>query len=156
MEIVKREDIEAMKNNDDETIEEKEIYEDVPFITEEEVNALKGNFDTPVEEMKIIAAKVRFFLDNRIKREFREKQTLSDFTRRWIKEYNELLERIQKAIYGEKSVNVTMGKITHMHIASLMREYEDIPADKNKIKVILEEKKKKKERIEDEELVEDY
>jgi len=65
---------------------------------------------------------VKNFLDHQIERELREKGYLSDATRRWVAELREILDRIQKSLYGDKSVNLHMHKISHGHIAAMMRK----------------------------------
>ena len=113
-------------NEDDlensEPIPEK-IENDV--LSDKDFNTLLEELENPVTAQKHIAVKVKHFLDNRIDKEMREKGVLSDHTRRWVESYNNLLEKIQKALYGEKSVNLHIHKVTHSQIASRMRQYQD-------------------------------
>ena len=37
---------------------------------------------------------------------------LSDHTRRWVESYNKILDKIQAAIYGDKSVNLHLHKVS--------------------------------------------
>ena len=80
----------------------------------------------PVQAQKSIAVKIKHFLDKRIADEMREKGYLTDSTRRWVETFNNTLEKIQKALYGDKSVNLHMHKIvSHSEIAARMRKIED-------------------------------
>ncbi len=75
-----------------------------------------------MDAQKELAIQVKNFLDHQIERELKEKGYLSDATRRWVSELKEILDKIQKAIYGEKSVNLHMHKLSHSQIAMKMRE----------------------------------
>jgi hypothetical protein len=80
------------------------------------------DFGEPLDAQKELAIQVKNFLDYQIDRELREKGYLSDATRRWVTELSEILERIQKAIYGDKTVNFHTHKISHSFIAMKIRE----------------------------------
>ena len=96
-------------------------------ITDEDFKALLNKLEHPVEVQKELAVQVKRFLDHHINRELRDKGVLSEFTRRWVSEYNEILDRIQKSLFGDKSVNLHLHKISHSHIASQMRKYGSKP-----------------------------
>jgi uncharacterized membrane protein YgaE (UPF0421/DUF939 family) len=96
---------------------------------EESEEVSSENFDKMLEEMKNpvqaqqkIAVHVKIFLDKRIKQEMSEKEVLSENTRRWVESYNNILEKIQKALHGDKSVNLHLHHISHSQIATKMRE----------------------------------
>jgi len=108
--------------------EEKEI-------TVEDFEKLLTDMQNPVNAQKEIAVKVKLFLDKRIKDEMEQKGVLGDNTRKWIETYNSLLEKLQRAIYGDKSLNLHVHQVTHGEIAAKMREY-----------VIIGDKKKKKKK----------
>jgi len=131
MEEISREDLEkAMKMAPKKVEPEKEI-------TAEEFNKMLKDMQNPVNAQKEIAVKVKLFLDKRIKDEMNRNGVLGDNTRKWIETYNSLLEKLQRAIHGDKSLNLHVHQITHGEIGAKMREY-----------VITGEKKKKKKESE--------
>ena len=113
--------------------EEKEI-------TVEDFEKLLTDMQNPVNAQKEIAVKVKLFLDKRIKDEMEQKGVLGDNTRKWIETYTALLEKLQRAIHGDKSLNLHVHQVTHGEIAAKMREYV----------IVGEKKKKKKKESEDE------
>ena len=113
----------------------EKIGEEANELTESEFNKLLEEMQNPVQAQQRIAVQIKTFLDKRIKEEMNgPKKVLSDHTRRWIETYNNILEKIQKALHGDKSVNLHLHKVTHSQIAAKMRESV----------VIIEEKEKKK------------
>jgi len=105
----------------------------------EELKKLIEDMNQPVEKMKELAAKLKNYIDFKIMQEQTAKGTISDFTRKWIKEYNDLLDRIQKAMYGEKSTSINIHKVSHADISSMIRQYSNVSISE-----------KEKEEIEDE------
>ena len=101
-----------------------EKLEDAPKeLTESEFANLLEEMQNPVQAQQKLAVQIKAFLDEKIKKEMREKQSLSDHTRRWVESYNNILEKIQKALHGDKSVNLhLLNKVTHSQIATKMRE----------------------------------
>ena len=97
----------------------------VPLLTEEEVNVIIKKLEQPVDLQKELAAKLKLYIDQRMNKELTEKGYLSDFVRRWISEYNELLDRIQKNLYVDKSVNIHLHKVSHSNISAMMRKYKN-------------------------------
>jgi len=99
----------------------------VAEITEEQFNQMLEDMNNPVQAQQRLAVQVKTFLDHRIKQEMSEKGFLSDHTRRWVEAYNVILEKIQKALYGDKSVslNFNVHKITHSQIAAKIRKAEE-------------------------------
>ena len=92
-------------------------------ITESEFNYFLDEMENPVKAQQKLAVKIKIFLDRRIKKEMAsEKAILSDHTRRWVESYNNILEKIQKALHGDKSVSLHLHKVTHSQIAAKMRE----------------------------------
>jgi len=91
-------------------------------ITEENFEELLADMENPVNAQKEIAVKVKLFLDKRIRDEMKEKGVLGDNTRKWIETYTSLLEKLQRAIHGDKSLNLHVHQITHGEIAAKMRE----------------------------------
>jgi len=118
---------------------EKIEEEDKP-ITESQFEKMLEEMQNPVQAQQRIAVQIKTFLDKRIKTEMSgEKKVLSDHTRRWIETYNNILEKIQKALHGDKSVNLHLHKVSHSDIATRMRESVVIMGEKEK-------KKSKKEK----------
>ncbi len=91
-------------------------------LTEEKFNELLQEMESPVKFQKEIAVKIKVALDHQIDKEMREKGVLSDHTRRWVESYNKILDRIQSAIYGDKSVNLHLHKVSHSDISTKIKE----------------------------------
>ena len=95
-------------------------------LTESEFNHLLDEMKNPVRAQQKLAVQIKTFLDKRIKKEMaNEKAVLSDHTRRWVESYNNILEKIQKALHGDKSVSLNIHKVSHSQIATKMREARD-------------------------------
>lgn len=94
-------------------------------VTESEFNNLLKEMQNPVQAQQHLAVQIKTFLDKRIKKEMADKGYLSDHTRRWVESYNNILEKIQKALHGDKSVSLHLHKVTHSQIAAKMREARD-------------------------------
>jgi len=107
-------------------------------MSEVEFKLALEEMQNPVEAQKKVAVKLKHYLDWKIEKEMKENGILSDHTRRWVETFNNLLEKLQKSLYGDKSVNLHLHKVSHSQIATQMRA-----AEKE------EKKKKKKEEIED-------
>ena len=103
-------------------------------LTESEFNKLLEEMQNPVQAQQKLAVQIKNFLDGRIKEEMNGKGFLSDHTRRWVESYNNILEKIQKALHGDKSVNLHVHKVSHSDISSKIREsvFEVKPIKKNK------------------------
>jgi hypothetical protein len=129
MEEISREDFEKAME-----IAPKRIKTEEEEITEEKFQEMLKDMQNPVNSQKEIAVKIKIFLDKRIKDEMDKNGVLGDNTRRWIETYTTLLEKLQRAIHGDKSLNLHVHKITHGEIAAKIREY-----------TIVGEKKKKKQ-----------
>jgi hypothetical protein len=97
-----------------------------PLFTPEEITTIEQSLAQPIDAMKNLAAKLKIYTDHKIDREMAEKGYLTENTRGWVKEYNLLLEKLQKAQHGDKSVNLHLHEISHAHIASKMRKYKDV------------------------------
>ena len=103
-------------------IRPEEIKDKIKALTEKEFDTLLEEMKNPVQAQQDLAVKIKTFLDARIKDEMANKGVLSDHTRRWVESYNNILEKIQKALHGDKSVNLHLHKVTHSQIATKMRE----------------------------------
>jgi len=103
----------------------KKKESDVPEdMTEEKFRRLLDCMNKPAEEMKQSAIRIKIFLDVQIKKDMETKGFLTDFTRRWMKDYNDLLKELQKALYGDKSTNLHLHAVSHSTIASKMRKHK--------------------------------
>ncbi len=102
--------------------EENDENHPISEITEEKFEKLIEQMSNPVSAQKQLAVQIKLFLDRRIRKELTEKGILSDHTRRWVEQFNKILDSIQKSLYGDKSVNLHVHKVTHSAIAAKMRE----------------------------------
>ena len=119
----------------------EKIDEESNELTESEFEKMLEEMQNPVQAQQRIAVQIKTFLDKRIKEEMNgPKRVLSDHTRRWIETYNNILEKIQKALHGDKSVNLHLHKVSHSEIAAKMRESVIIIGEKEKKKRKKEEK----------------
>ena len=112
---------------DEKTYDKAELLpalHDDKVMNAEEFESLMKQMSNPVIAQKEMAVKLKHYLDKRIENELRTKGILSDHTRRWVESYNNFLDKIQKALYGEKSVNLHLHKVTHSQIAAKIREHE--------------------------------
>ena len=100
----------------------EKLEDETKELTESEFNSLLEEMQNPVQAQQKLAVQIKTFLDGRIKEEMKKKSVLSDHTRRWVESYNNILEKIQKALHGDKSVNLHLHKVTHSQIAAKMRE----------------------------------
>jgi len=96
----------------------------IPILTKEEMKDIIKQVEQPVDLMKELAAKLKFYIDKRIEIEM-VKGVLTDYTLKWVSEYNRLLERVQKALYGDKSVSLHLHKVSHADISKQIRAYSD-------------------------------
>ncbi len=110
------------------------IEDETKELTESEFARLHEEMQNPVQAQQHLAVKIKSFLDKRINDEMRDKGFLSDHTRRWVESYNNILEKIQKALHGDKSVNLHLHKVSHSDISTKIRESV----------VVIENSKKKK------------
>lgn len=122
MEKIKPEDLIKVKEEmESENWSEVEAVQ----ITERNFETLLKEMDNPIKMQKEMAVKLKAFLDVRMEEEIRTKGYLGDLTKRWVSEYTSLLEKIQKAMFGDKSVNLHLHKISHSDIATKIREVRD-------------------------------
>ena len=81
-----------------------------------------NDLQDPVKAQQTLAVQVKHSLDNMIKEDMNKTGMLSERTRRWVESYNTILEKLQKAMFGEKSVNLNVHKISNSDIAAKIRE----------------------------------
>ena len=89
---------------------------------QEEFNKLLEEMQSPLLAQQKLAVQIKNFLDNRISEEMSDRGFLSEHTRRWVESYNNILEKIQKALHGDKSVNLHLHKVSHSDISNKIRE----------------------------------
>lgn len=98
-------------------------------LSDADFNSMLTSMQNPVDAQKHLAVQIKHYLDNKIDHEMKSKGFLSDHTRRWVDTFNSLLEKIQKALYGDKSVNYHVHKISHSDIATKVREAKQVGPD---------------------------
>lgn len=103
----------------------KEDLNETKELSEEEFKQMMEDMQNPVKAQQHLAVQIKTFLDKRIEHEMAEKGFLSDHTRRWVEAFNNILEKIQKALYGDKSMNLHLHKVSHSHIAAEIRKVDD-------------------------------
>lgn len=91
-------------------------------ISEEKMERMLQEMQSPVKFQKDIAVKIKIVLDKQIANEMKNKGYLSENTRKWVDSYNKILKEIQSAIYGDKSVNLHLHKVSHGDISNKIRE----------------------------------
>lgn len=101
-------------------------------LTAEDFDQALKDMQNPVNSQKEIAVKVKTFLNKRIKDELDKNGVLGDNTRKWIETYTTLLEKLQRAIHGDKSLNLHVHAVTHGDVAAKMRESVFVIGEKKK------------------------
>lgn len=91
-------------------------------MSERDFKKMLEEMQNPVLVQQNLAVTVKTFLDKRIAKEMLDKGVLSDGTRRWVESFNSILEKIQKALKGDKNISLNSNKISHSQIATKMRE----------------------------------
>ena len=115
---------------------------DIEMPSPEQMEQMLQEMQSPVKFQKELAVKIKVALDHQIALEMKKKGVLSDHTRRWVESYNKILDRIQSAIYGDKSVNLHLHKVSHSDISTKIRE--------SVIELsVVKEKKKPKKKVQD-------
>lgn len=83
---------------------------------------LLNRLSSPVEVQKEVAARIGLFLKEHINQELENEGKLSEYTRRWIKQHNEILASIHKNLFGDKQLHTHELLVGHSHIAAKIRE----------------------------------
>lgn len=91
-------------------------------LTNKELKQKLLEMENPVQAQKQMAVQIKVSLERKMEEEMNSKGYLSDATRRWVESYNKILEKIQKALHGDKPANLNLNKITHSAIATKIRE----------------------------------
>jgi len=122
MEIIKEEDF---KEEPDKPLpKELEQAKESNLFTKKDIDALTKGLDNPVAYQQERAAKLKLYIDKRMEEELEEFKYVSDFTRKFIVLYHDMLDKIQKSLYGEKSVNINLTKVTMADVGAMLRNVE--------------------------------
>ncbi|MHA1690025.1 MAG: hypothetical protein ACTSU7_00175 [Candidatus Heimdallarchaeaceae archaeon] len=100
-----------------------------------DMDELLKQMNNPVKAQQEMAVKIKMYLDLAVSEDITNKGYLTEHTRKWVESYNNILEKIQRALHGDKSVNLHLHKISHSEIATKIRE---------SVIVVESDKKKKK------------
>lgn len=92
-------------------------------LSDKEFTDLMKQMQNPIELHKELAVKIKVFLDKHIDNEMENLGRLSEHTLKWVRVYSDNLEKIQKAIYGSKNLNLNVS-VSHSQIASQIRKYQ--------------------------------
>ena len=114
----------------------KEIEKEV---TPENFEKMLQDMQNPINSQKEIAVRVKLFLDKRIEDEMEKNGVLGDNTRKWVETYTSILDKLQRAIWGDKSLNLHVHAVTHGDVAAKIRESQEYI-------IVGEDKEKKKEK----------
>ena len=91
-------------------------------LTDADFSLMLDSMAKPVNAQKQLAVQIKCFLDHRIRVEMEKTGILSDHTRRWVESYNSILGDVHRALYGDKSVNLHLHKVSHSQIMSKIRK----------------------------------
>ncbi len=88
---------------------------------QQRITASLPQFDDPVAMQKYLAAQTKAFLDARLEKEVAEFGRPSDNTRAWVKEYNMMLDSIQKnSNEGKRTADQI--NMSHALLAAMIRK----------------------------------
>ena len=118
MQIITPEDLEKVEVS---IVEDKKKY-----ITklEENYDVLIQKMENPISFQKELAVSLKQIIEERSQAERDENGFLSEQTRKWMVDYNNILNNIQKNLYGDKSTHVNVNVVSHSSIASKIRKYK--------------------------------
>jgi len=117
MDSIDRDQFDSVEIEDEE--EELLLEEPQQKLTFEDV--IK-TMDSPIDIQKELAAKVKVYVDNRMKHELSEKGKISQETRKWVELLNGLLEKMHKEMFGDKSTSMNLHIVSHSDISSKLRK----------------------------------
>lgn len=90
-------------------------------IVDASLSTILPKLDNPVELQKEITAQVYLSLQKRIREEMNKNGFLSDSTRQWINQFNSMCDSLQKNMFGDKSIQFNINKISHSDINALIQ-----------------------------------
>ncbi len=94
----------------------------VKELTDDEIDYLVTTMNDPLRLMRELAVKIKLSLDNQMNLDMRNEGAYGPKTRAWTETYHKLLEGLQKALHGTKSVSLNLHKVSHSVIAAKIRE----------------------------------
>ena len=118
MEVLNRENFESAKEMVPTLRDESKLEP----LSPEKIEEMLAEMESPVKFQKELAVKIKVALDHQMQLELKTKGILSDHTRRWVDTYTKILDRMQSAIHGDKSVNLHLHKVSHSDISTKIRE----------------------------------
>ena len=93
------------------------------MLSKSELATLVKMHDKPLESQKELAAKIKHYIDIEMAKELEKNGYLSEYLRRWVDVYNNMLDGLHKKMFGDKSVSLHLHKISHADVAAEMRKY---------------------------------
>ena len=100
----------------------EETANDIQVMETDYQNILK-KMDEPIPLQQELAVQIKNIIDQRVRLETRDEKPISETTRRWMIDYNNILNNIQKNKYGDKSVSLNIHTVGHSAIASKIRKF---------------------------------
>ena len=107
-------------------VEPKKTSSDLTEMEDSDVLAETQGMSAPIDRMKETAVSLKLEIEESIQNDRMEKGKMTDRTRRLIKDYTDLLDKIQKHLFGTKSSNVHLHAVSHSTIASKIRQCKTI------------------------------
>ena len=118
MEVVSAKDVESVRVE----IQEENSRSPIIEVNDSNFEQMLESMNNPVLAQKEIAVKVKAYLDLQMAKELEERGYLTESTRKWVDSFNKICENIQKALHGDKSVNLHIHKVSHSDIANKIRK----------------------------------
>ncbi len=100
----------------------KEKEESIVEISEQ-FNSTLAKMSDPIDYQKELATNLKLMIDKRIALESEDRGLLSETSRRWLVDYNNVLNTLHKNIHGDKSTNLNVHVVAHSDIASKIRKF---------------------------------
>jgi len=99
---------------------------EVEKVSVENFQIMLDKMQNPIYAQKELAVHIKLFLDRRIDDEMEKNGYLGENTRKWIETYNNILQKLQTSIHGDKSVSLHVHQVTHGDINAKIREASKI------------------------------
>lgn len=100
----------------------KEKEESIEVISEQFELTLAKMSD-PIDYQKELATNLKLMLDKRMALEMVDDGVLSETSRRWMVDYNNVLNTLHKNLHGDKHTNINVNVVSHSNIASKIRKF---------------------------------
>jgi hypothetical protein len=117
MDIITEEEVESVKG---EIVEENKQKTE---IVEKNFGEVLEKMSNPVDFQKDLATKMKQFLDRKMESEMADLGFLSETTRKWVVDYNNVLNMLHKNIHGDKSTQLNLHLVGHSSIAAKIRKH---------------------------------